>query len=266
MKSFTEIRKYKKLASRAEALLDLEMAKPASERDDSLADEYAKTVLYAREKIEALSSVPVSKKTLKYRPHAAPFRRFAVAAAALLLVFCVGASVAQASGVRVWSALVHWDANYLKIDYSPTAAPSGRKPSTVIEYREFSTAEELKAYFGEKLLYPDSDAIGFVSACAQIVDRKSAIVDLELQCRGEAVSIRGSLTLTELDDEDVSASSLIIGKYDEVYSKMLFGTCCIYALGEENGLISFASGHDVYTIKSSGGIRPVESVACAMLG
>ena len=63
MKSFTEIRKYKKLASRAEALLDLEMAKPASERDDALADEYAKTVLYARERAEALSSVPVSEKT-----------------------------------------------------------------------------------------------------------------------------------------------------------------------------------------------------------
>ncbi len=265
MKNSKEIRKYQKLASRAEALLDLEMEKPASERDDALADEYAKTVLYARERVDALSSVPVSEKTLKYKAHAAPFKRFAVAAAALLLVFCIGASVAQASGLRVWSALVHWDANYLKIDYSPTAVPGGKKPSTVIEYREFSSAEELRAYFGEKLLYPEDENLQFVAAYAQVADKKSAIVDIVLRLGADDVSVRGSLCLREVTDDDISVSTLLIGEYTDVYRKAVRGADCLFAIGEEGCVVSFAVDHNVYTVKS-GSADSAEKITAAMLG
>ena len=62
MKNSKEIRKYQKLASRAEALLDAETAKPLSERDDALADEYAKTVLYAREGSKRFRPFPYRKR------------------------------------------------------------------------------------------------------------------------------------------------------------------------------------------------------------
>lgn len=265
MSRYKKIRKYKKLASRAEALLDAEVAKPAGERDDALADEYALTVLYARERVDELSSVSVKAGTLRYEPRTLPLRKFAAAAAALLLVFCIGASFAQASGVRVWSALVHWDANYLKIDYSPTVDPAGKKPSSVIEYREFSTPEELKAYFGKKLLYPQDEGLEFVAAYAQVTDKKSAIVDIDLMRGTEKITVRGSLCLCDITDDDISVSTLLIGKYTDVYRKAVRGVDCLFAIGEEGCVVSFAADHNVYTVKG-GSADNVEEVTASMLG
>ena len=153
MSRYKKIRKYKKLASRAEALLDAEVAKPAGERDDALADEYALTVLYARERVDELSSVPVKAGTLRYEPRTLPLRKFAAAAAALLLVFCIGASFAQASGVRVWSALVDKKltvkANVpkiFKVYYNKSTANYNNK-----SFYQFTPNRELKVLLKQKI-------------------------------------------------------------------------------------------------------------------
>ncbi len=260
----------KELAELAEALLDLEMEKPASERDDALADELAKTVLYEREQLAAENALGKAAESCgEKRRSSAPgaWKKLAVAAATLLLVFCLGASVAQAAGVRVWSAIVHWDANYLRLDYSGGTPQKKTSPTTTIEYLEFSSPEELKARFGEQLLLPaGAEGLEFISAYAQVVDQKSALVDIRLTDGGEPVSVRCSLSLADVPDDEIRVSSLLVGKYTEVYQKAVGSTDCIFAFGEGDSLASFASGHDVYTVRANGSRETVEKLTAALLG
>lgn len=108
---------YVKLIRRTETALGRELKKPDALRDAALVDECIESLAYYRERL-ALMREPA-------RSHSPAFLRTALSCAlALVLTFALGATIAQAAGVRVWTAIFNWDADYLRVDYVPEASVS----------------------------------------------------------------------------------------------------------------------------------------------
>lgn len=126
---------YLRLMRRTETALRRELKRPDAERDEALARECIETLSYCRKQLTAEKSHAV---------RSFSFARAALTAAVILLVtFVLGASVAQAAGFRVWTAIFKHDAGYLQVDYVPesTALP--------VDYPEWADAERSFRDFGE---------------------------------------------------------------------------------------------------------------------
>ncbi len=97
-----------------ERILMNELCKPAGERDAALVDECIQTLAYLNARIDCAIAQEQA------RRRARPFYRtgFGIAAFVVLLLLA-GSGIAEACGFRVWSALLHWDAGYLHVDYVP---------------------------------------------------------------------------------------------------------------------------------------------------
>lgn len=141
MKSGVTKNEYVKLIRRTETALKKELKKPDDKRDNELVSECLESLSYYRSELYALEGSPSKAPALR-------FARAALAAVlALVMTFCVGATVAQAAGFRVWTAIFRRDAGYLRVDYVPevTAAPTvGPKwedeERSFFEYEEFRDA------------------------------------------------------------------------------------------------------------------------------
>lgn len=131
---------YVKLIRRTQTALNKELKKPELEQDGDLISECLESLAYYRERLEALSE------GRGVRSFSRGFMRTALTAAlVLVMTFAVGATVAQAAGVRVWTAIFRGDAGYLRVDYVPevTAAPSEKvawedAQKSFYNYRDFS--------------------------------------------------------------------------------------------------------------------------------
>ena len=140
MKKSVTKSEYLKLLRRTETELRAELKKPDAEQDAVLIDECLETLDYCRSEL-ALMRAPAR--------GAVSFMRTALASVlALVLTFALGASIAQAAGFRVWTAIIKQDAGYLRVDYVPvsTAAPTERaawKDEQKSFYDHASFAEEL---------------------------------------------------------------------------------------------------------------------------
>ncbi len=118
MKKGVTKREYIKLLRRTETELRSELKKPEAEQDGALIDECLETLDYCRSELASMRAPARGSYS---------FMRTALAAAlALVFTFAVGASIAQAAGFRVWTAIFKQDAGYLRVDYVPasTAAPT----------------------------------------------------------------------------------------------------------------------------------------------
>ncbi|MBR0157349.1 MAG: hypothetical protein IJM20_07545 [Clostridia bacterium] len=126
---------YLRLIRRTETALRRELKKPDAERDEALVEECVETLSYCRKQLSAEKTHTVRSFT---------FARAALTVAAVLFVtFALGATVAQAAGIRVWTAIFRHDAGYLRVDYVPetTACPA--------EYPKWEDAERSFRDFGE---------------------------------------------------------------------------------------------------------------------
>ena len=134
---------YLKLLRRTETELRRELSKPAAQQDKLLIDECLESLSYYRKELEALRSERRTAASFSFA------RSFFTVVLALILTFAVGATVAEAAGFRVWTAIFKQDSGYLRVDYVPeiTASPTERvewqdAEMNFFEYEKY--AEELE--------------------------------------------------------------------------------------------------------------------------
>lgn len=138
-------REYLRAARRTNTALRAELRKKPEEQDADLISELSENLLfYRRELYESRSRAGAGSGALRF------VRGFSLTLALLLVVFCLGATVAQAAGIRVWTAIFKQDMGYLRVDYVPvsTAAPSERpcwEDSERSFFDAFSFAAQLEA-------------------------------------------------------------------------------------------------------------------------
>lgn len=136
-KSVTK-KEYLRLIRRTEAALRRELKKPDAERDSALVSECVESLSYYRSELSALT-----KRSGSFR---FALRPALAAVLAVVFTFVVGASIAQAAGFRVWTAIFRHDAGYLRVDYVPEVT---ELPSVTAEWedaeRSFYDHEAFKA-------------------------------------------------------------------------------------------------------------------------
>lgn len=112
------IKSYAAQIKYVDSVFEAEMFKPVEQRDEALLNECLDTLDYLHDskrkliaKLEAESSTCVR---MAYK------RPRLVLATIITLVILLGTGVTQALGLRIWSALIHWDAGYLHVNYVST--------------------------------------------------------------------------------------------------------------------------------------------------
>lgn len=138
---------YIKLIRRTNTALKRELKKPTDKQDLELIEESVESLAYYKQELDALRDTKHS--TL----FALFLRRAAVGLIALVLTFAVGATVAQAAGFRIWTAIFMRDAGYLRVDYVPeeTVSPT--------EYRVYE--DEEKSFFSFEDFAAEMNKHGF---------------------------------------------------------------------------------------------------------
>ena len=113
---------YRKLLRISNTQLKAELKKPASEQDAFLIDECLENISFCEKELASLRAEKAAFKGASF----GSLRRAGVALLVLVLSFAAFATVSEAAGYRVWTALIKQDAGYLRVDYvpEPTAAPS----------------------------------------------------------------------------------------------------------------------------------------------
>ena len=152
MKNGVKKSEYVKLIRRTETELKRELKKPDALRDNELVSECVESLSYYRGEYERLRAESGSALLLLR------FARSALAAVLVLAVtFALGATVAQAAGFRVWTAIFRGDSGYLRVDYVPeiSAAPTQSvrwedAEKNFFTFEEFD-AELVKNGFGRPL-------------------------------------------------------------------------------------------------------------------
>lgn len=126
---------------RTNTALRAELRKKPEEQDADLIAEFSENLLYYRKELHALRAGARA---------ASGFSRFARSSAfvlaALMLTFVIGAAVAQAAGLRIWTAMIKQDMGYLRVDYVPvsTEAPT-QAPVWADSERSFFDARSFSA-------------------------------------------------------------------------------------------------------------------------
>ncbi|MBQ1893573.1 MAG: hypothetical protein II155_05650 [Clostridia bacterium] len=112
---------YVKLLRISKTSLRRELRRPTEKQDAELVSECVENIVFCEKELAALRSE---------RAHARGalpvLRRIGTAFLAFLVFFAAFATVSEAAGFRVWTAIIKRDAGYLRVDYvpDPTAAPA----------------------------------------------------------------------------------------------------------------------------------------------
>ena len=278
------VSEYRRLWAKADKLLDREIKKPSAKKDETLIAECVETMVYCDRQLAELHAEAAHraerKQSSRYTlwPKNA-FARAAVAAAAVVLILGLGTAVTKAAGLDVWSALVHWDSDYLKIDYSlreaqndppkgeyheiPTALPGFED---IIEELHFVSEAELKAYFGSSLLYPYGlEGLEFVSASALKDGETVNDLEIDVVFRGSLLHIDASINHENTPNESFAFQFIDSGSYDTVENVFINDTECIVACSETSCLLSFAVTKNVYQIKGAVPAELIKDFAAEML-
>lgn len=255
---FLTARDYAKLYSRAERILDREIKKPKELRDDALIAECEETMLFSAEMERSLASEEARRGFVPSRG----LKRGLVAAAAVILTLVIAATVAQAAGFRVWSALVHWDANYLRVDYDgygddPFGTPDGdaKIPYSVTNNTRItcSSREELLSVCGGALVADELDGFEFVSAnVLHNHNSDSFIIHSRYLYNGIPITVDQYIYPEEVSGNHSTASFVSVGRMDDVYEKEILEVKCVIGTNSEKTCSVFEYGTGYCTV--SGGI------------
>ena len=121
MKNTISKNEYIKLLRISNTQLKNELKKPAAEQDLDLISECVESIAYYENELAELKRSKVRSGSSAL----ASLRKVGAALLVLIVSFAVFATVSEAAGFRVWTAIIKRDAGYLRIDYvpEPTAAP-----------------------------------------------------------------------------------------------------------------------------------------------
>lgn len=263
-------RDHEKLFARSKRLLDRELSKPSAEWDESLIEELEKTMLYCAERKRALAET--RSKGLRL-PLA--LRKALVAAAVVIAVLAISASVAQAAGFRVWSALVHWDAGMLRITNTqqsegdpPTTSASQNAqepiegPESVV--RAFENYDELLAYLDGRVPLPAETAeLRFASAIVTS-NEDAAIISATYQLDGEKAHV-GAQYFEVWDDEHSNYNMEIGVDPGNVTVKTLKGYECTFAASKGRLMCFFGRDGLFYNLDLPEGTDKAETIVNEIL-
>lgn len=268
---FLTSRDYAKLFERAKRILDREISKPSDEWDEGLIEELEETMLYCAERKKVLLSE--EKQSRRLQP-SFKLRRVLVIVVAVLASFAVFATVAQAAGFRVWSAIVHWDINYLRVDYTGnvTETPddqdidNGNEPVEEDDAItvDFDSYDALIAYVGDRVLFPSGmDGLEFVSASIT-EDEEITLIHSKYKIHDDIVIIDN--TISKMAESDtITVVNKDNSEYDEVYTKDIYDCECILGLKDGKTFCSFACNYTVYSIICDAGQETCISIAESIL-
>ena len=144
MKKITKA-EYVKAIRRTETALRRELKKSDAERDTGLVGELIESLDYYRGELEAIKAEGAAPSFV------GGLKRAAVIMLAFIVSFAAFATIAQAAGIRVWTAIIKRDAGYLRVDYVPevTAEPTEKLPGWEDGEYSFFFADELEARMRE---------------------------------------------------------------------------------------------------------------------
>lgn len=273
---FLTSRDYAKLCERARRMLDREIEKPSAEWDEDLIAELEETMLYCAERREALEAEKTQ------RAGSAPsfrLKRALIVAAAVIAVLLLSMTVAEVAGLKVWSAIIHWNKDYLSIDYSLNQyenPPSGSNtdntaPSEGDEPKErddpieldFDSFDELAEYIGDRLVLPyDVEGLQLVSAKVKD-DGHIATVDSAYLLDGSEVRLIEIWCSTE--QGYFSANMVSYNDYDNVWKKDINGVECVFAENEDCLLCTFVLSSSYCYLTGNIGEEAAETIINAML-
>ena len=268
---FLTSRDYAKLFERAKRILDREISKPSDEWDEGLIEELEETMLYCAERKKVLLSE--EKQSRRLQP-SFKLRRALVIVVAVLASFAVFATVAQAVGFRVWSAIVYWDINYLRVDYTgnPTESPDDQEINNSITpvdepeaiTLDFDSFDAAVAYMGDRIEFPIGvDGLEFVSARVT-EDDEAAVLHTVYRHLDDTVIIDTTITKSaELDT--ITVGNQDDSMYDSVFTRDICGHECIFGLKDGRTYCSFAYGYTVYSIICNAGEEYCISIAESIL-
>lgn len=251
---FLTSRDYAKLYNRAKRTLDCELSKPSEEWDEGLIEELEETMLYCAERKRVLYSEEKSSKGFlpSFR-----LRRALLVLVALLVTIALSATIAQAAGFRVWSALIHWDTNYLRVDYpgNPSSTPDDESIIASIAPIEesdavtinFDSYDALLAYMDNRILLPSGvDGLDFVSAILT-EDAELAHLRIVFTIVGDNVIIHISVNKSA-NMNSASFGNEEYSDYDEVVKRDINGIECVFGVKEGKIRCSFIYNNSVYLI------------------
>lgn len=228
-------------------------------------EELEETMLYCAERKKVLLSEEKQSRRLQ---HSFKLRRALVIVVAVLASFAVFATVAQAAGFRVWSAIVHWDINYLRIDYAentsdnPNAGTSSND-NTPIEVddavvTEYYSINELKDAVGTDVLILEGDYEQAFQKAAFVTDGLVANIRSEYIVSEKTITI---VVVTATDQNDDLSSSIIKqGGHKNVYEKEVEGVLCVFGDGSESSICTFRYGEFIYRISGKTETEDLESI------
>lgn len=255
---------------RINSILNSELNKSAEEQDSALISECIDNLLFFRRE---LASIRACKREQKARASRSGFsaltpsmRRVVLIPLCVVLLLAAGATAAQAAGFRVWSALVHMDANYLRVDYpaNPDSNPyaHGDKASPG-DRLDFSTETDMLDSFSRfGILYPaELEGFRFKSA--------NAAYDGNV-CRSLHINLtddigRGLTISAFLNGSGPETYSIWYGGPIDEYKKVqLNGIEFTYVIGREYTAVTFAVEHDLYELRGNVDLEEIETIAASM--
>lgn len=112
---------YVKLLRISNTQLGAELKKPAEEQDIQLIDECLENIAFCKRELSLIREERASSRLASL----GAFKKAGIALIVLVVSFAAFASVSEAAGFRVWTAIIKRDAGYLRVDYAPdpTASP-----------------------------------------------------------------------------------------------------------------------------------------------
>lgn len=242
---------YVKAIRRTETALRRELKKSDAARDDALTAELIESLDYYRGELEA------AKRESGAPSFLAGLKRAAVVMLAFIVSFAAFATIAQAAGFRVWTAIIKRDAGYLRVDYVPaatadptsvpSAAPTERETAWEDGEYSFFFADELEARMKEDGFAPLPTEWGnmeFVEGSVRRTANEYYAVST-LWGGGGCIKLR---MIAKADPEQVTVWGL---KEDApVHTVKVGGTEAFYQVDEEDGTVfaTWQKGNRVYCI------------------
>ena len=261
-------KEYAKLSAKADRILEKETKKAMGARDDALIDECMETLRYCNER-EAI----VKREELETKKDCSgriKLKRAAIAACLVLVVLIVSASIAQAAGFKVWSALVHWDKNYLTVNSAPTQENDPEQGQSVentgeiqgdeIETVLFDAEAEMIAQYGDKLLFANgANDLEFVKGEVS-ADPGGLTAIVKYEYEGQKLTFSETYKNDALDWESDYHSESHLG-IDEVYEKEIRGITCTVGKGNESSFLTFTTEHLMFSMHGAIPIDVMEKIA-----
>lgn len=268
---FLKSKDHARLYARAKRLLEHELSKPSDKWDEALIRECEETMLCCAEMQKKLEGESEAKRAVP----SLRARRALIIVLAVLAALLISSAIAQAAGFRVWSAVVHWDLDYLRVSYGgyyqdpPDAgSQNGGKPDHPVpaeekteEYRLYSV-DDIRAILGDEALYPKADLV----LNKALLQRTEGVWVLNSEYSHPDGSVFICVTKVATNDpEHAYIGSTHNGNFSEVYEKSINGTDCVFGTSDDESVCNFTYGLAVYSISGDIELQQMEDIVTGML-